>query len=319
VRFGVLDSLPLLHTGVVSALQVAFSKVQLPEDFQKIDRLINAAALVWWRKHRAYHTASGYSLLGQTVEPVVDVDFNQQRKFAGLALLQYLSNSQVLSQLMFSTVMLHQTIHGDGTGARGAMSFEEWSFLNRGLEDTNKDVPDFVQRPIYDEVNRNMMSELLVPASLVSGGTQAVNPSSTEALEEGKAIQATQARSAKGNMLSSRQLDDTIKEDLPSPRTGSALQSLAKVEGWIKLLGRGSPLIRDPLSSFDDQSLQLGSEALGMGQDEASLPQLAASEATHEPSSTSRSLGAGVGLGKPLQHLRLLLRLAPWYTMGREL
>ena len=53
---------------------------------------------------------------------------------------------------MFSTVMLHQVIHGDGTGDLGAMSYEEWALMNKGLEDVHKDIPAFVTRPSASEL-----------------------------------------------------------------------------------------------------------------------------------------------------------------------
>ncbi|OLQ15617.1 Unconventional myosin-XVI [Symbiodinium microadriaticum] len=53
IRFSYFDGLPLLNTGVVSCLRTVFSSLGIPQELQKLDRLLWAIASVWWRKHKA--------------------------------------------------------------------------------------------------------------------------------------------------------------------------------------------------------------------------------------------------------------------------
>merc|ERR1712045_417296 len=51
LRLEFLNSLQLLGTGVVSALQVAFNKASVPRDWQKLDRLSRGISHFWWQQH----------------------------------------------------------------------------------------------------------------------------------------------------------------------------------------------------------------------------------------------------------------------------
>ncbi|CAJ1378638.1 unnamed protein product [Effrenium voratum] len=218
VRFGVLDSLPLLCTGVISCLEMSFSRIQLPEDMDRMERLLHAAALVWWRKHRA---------LSPSMLPAEGVEEKTMdtRELVGHGLLQYISSAQVLSQLMFSTVMLHAVIHGDGSAELGDMSFEDWAVMNKGLEDVHKDIPEFVQRPIYDAIRKKFVPELCVAQSSMA------SPSSRG-----------QARSRMGSDSSDEfQPYGQERQSAPSPgqdasaAAPSAFHQIAQAEGWVQL------------------------------------------------------------------------------------
>lgn len=221
VRFGVLDSLPLLCTGVISCLELSFSRIQLPEDMDRMERLLHAAALVWWRKHRALSP----SML-PTEGTVEDDKTSETKELVGHGLLQYISSAQVMSQLMFSTVMLHQVIHGDGTGATGTMSFDDWANMNKGLEDVHKDIPNFVTRPIYDAICAKFVPELCMAPS-------AQSPTSR-----------SQARSHIGSESSEDEFMPYGQDKKSSPISvngqaevsgPSAFQQLAQAEGWVQL------------------------------------------------------------------------------------
>jgi len=230
MRFGIFDSVSLLHTGVVAGLRAAFAKMQMPEDPRKMERLVNSVALVWWRKHRALLHSSlprSYSDTSQVESPVGEL--------AGLGLLQYLSSSEVLSQLMFSTVMLHWAIHGDGSGKRGDMSFQTWTKLNRGLEDVGKDVPEHVQRLIYQTVYQCYLPELRLAerTGLLSGqGLKAAKLAPVAAAEDAEKQQQQQQ----------------VSLDALLTLQTSALSSCAQVEGWVQLIGCGPPLVGSPSS-----------------------------------------------------------------------
>lgn len=180
LRFSVFDSIPLLYTGVLSSLSEAFMVLQLPEDLQKIDRIVRSLAYVWWRKHRAL--GETYGETGNPVSraferkteprqplPVMWMgDTSRQPEFAGLELMQYLASSDVLCQLMLSTVLLHWYVHNnDNVGAPPRhLPFETWMALNRGIELGGADVPGHVQRRIYDDVCGRFRRELSLATTL---------------------------------------------------------------------------------------------------------------------------------------------------------
>lgn len=270
VRFGVLDSLPLLHTGVISGLRLTLSHMQLPEEPQKMERLISATALVWWRKHRAYYASNAIHPHGEV--SVAPVQNSNNKEFVGLGLLQYLSSSQVLSQLMYSAVMLHWTIHGDGKGEKGAITFEEWKHLNRGLEDISKDVPELVQRPIFETLQRHFLPELVLAMPGQSKGPEFSQPEPVMTLVNDDADDVEDdgfEEYVEDKLKTSDDTDLTVADAKREPLHsaafvgGSALRNVAQVEGWLQLVGAGPPLVQG--------SDQFGSEALGTYQLEASI------------------------------------------------
>eukprot|EP00930_Biecheleria_cincta_P029660 TRINITY_DN20604_c0_g2_i1.p1 TRINITY_DN20604_c0_g2~~TRINITY_DN20604_c0_g2_i1.p1 ORF type:complete len:755 (-),score=167.27 TRINITY_DN20604_c0_g2_i1:175-2439(-) len=274
VRFGVLDSLPLLHTGVISGLRLTLSHMQLPEDPQKVERLISATALVWWRKHRAYYASNAIQPHGEI--SVAPIQNSNNKEFVGLGLLQYLSSSQVLSQLMYSAVMLHWTIHGDGTGEKGEITFEEWMQLNRGLEDISKDVPELVQRPVFETLQRHFMPELVLAMPGRSRGLEFAEPVMTLVTDDADDAEDNDFEEYVEDKLkvvdgTELAVSDEKQEPMHSAAfvSGSALRNMAQVEGWLQLIGAGPPLAQG--------SDQFGSEALGTYQLEASIDGLLSS------------------------------------------
>jgi len=218
VRFGIFDSMALLHTGVVSALVLAFHAMQLPDDLQMIDRLVRGVALVWWRKHRAdaqsRHRAESSEWIRGSGE------------LAGHELLQYLASSDVLAQLMFSTVLLHWFVHRDGRGRRRNMPAESWLALNRGIENGGLDVPDHVQLRIHAMVTREFIAQLslaLSPGGLLSSADVATDAAKGP---------------AGGVGLSPLREGTTHSEDGMHrlAASSSALAPAASMEGWVQLL-----------------------------------------------------------------------------------
>merc|ERR1719424_545206 len=51
IRLEFINSVVLQNTGVVSALARVFHMLQLPDDLQKINRLVHGVARIWWRQH----------------------------------------------------------------------------------------------------------------------------------------------------------------------------------------------------------------------------------------------------------------------------
>lgn len=150
LRLEFLNSLPLLGTGVVAALETAFHEMAVPGGWVKADRLTRGVAHFWWRQHEEE--------LQESQEGGLDVLRNLQcvgtrGELAGLELQRLLLGSESLHRLMFSALMLHQWIK---KGQR--MTLSEWVQLNTGIEGNGNDVPMHVQRGIYQVISEGNIS-----------------------------------------------------------------------------------------------------------------------------------------------------------------
>jgi len=163
IRLEFINSVVLQNTGVVSALARVFHMLQLPDDLQKINRLVHGVARIWWRQHERM-----VKDLTAQPSPIKPVDANgnpitPMEEFTGLELKQYLSSSDVLHQLMFSTILLHWFVHKDGTGGqKRELDFSVWKQLNQGMEAGSTDVPDHVQQRVHAIISRSFIIELAV-------------------------------------------------------------------------------------------------------------------------------------------------------------
>jgi len=155
MRFGIFDSMPFMSTGVITALVTGFNSFRMPPDLQKVNRLVHGVALAWWRHHQ-YWVAVEASGIPDHI-PRESNSKTAGEELVGLQLLQYLASCSVLSQLMFSTVMLHWFIHRDGRGDKQVLPLELWMKLNKGIENSGNDVPDHVQRRIYDVITQRFI------------------------------------------------------------------------------------------------------------------------------------------------------------------
>jgi len=164
MRFGVFDSMPFMSTGVITALTTGFSSFTMPADMQKVHRLVQGVALAWWRHHQYWITLEA-NAPEQLPAQLSRQEGKKGDELVGLQLLQYVASCSVLSQLMFSTVMLHWFVHRDGRGVKQAMAFEIWTKLNKGIENGGNDVPEHLQRKIYDVILQRFLPCLdLTPA-----------------------------------------------------------------------------------------------------------------------------------------------------------
>jgi len=100
-RLSLFDSIALYNTGVVTALRAVFSVFQLPEDFQKINRLLSGVAHVWWRKNK--EALDDFATKNQAIKR--ELEKLTVPETSGLELRSCLSSLDALAQLMFSTVM----------------------------------------------------------------------------------------------------------------------------------------------------------------------------------------------------------------------
>jgi len=172
IRLEFLNSVVLQNTGVVSALIQVFHMLQLPDDLQKINRLVHGVARIWWRQHeRMQRESSGVVPARQKqASENGSMQLHLTQELCGLELKQYLSGSDVLHQLMFSTVLLHWYLYRDGpNAAKKEMDFGTWQRLNRGIETNGTNVPDHVQQQVYTLVNKAFIPELAVASAQRKG------------------------------------------------------------------------------------------------------------------------------------------------------
>ncbi|CAE7460514.1 unnamed protein product [Symbiodinium sp. CCMP2456] len=168
IRLEFLNSVVLQNTGVVSALIQVFHMLQLPDDLQKINRLVHGVARIWWRQHERMQRESSGAVAPRKPPAMENgaVQLSLSQELNGLELKQYLSGSDVLHQLMFSTVMLHWYLYRDGpSGQKKDMDFDTWQRQNRGIETNGTNVPDHVQQQVYALVNKAFIPELAVASA----------------------------------------------------------------------------------------------------------------------------------------------------------
>ncbi|CAE7535252.1 secG [Symbiodinium sp. CCMP2592] len=168
IRLEFLNSVVLQNTGVVSALIQVFHMLQLPDDLQKINRLVHGVARIWWRQHERMQRESSGAVAPRKPPAMENgaLQLSLSQELNGLELKQYLSGSDVLHQLMFSTVMLHWYLYRDGpSGQKKDMDFDTWQRQNRGIETNGTNVPDHVQQQVYALVNKAFIPELAVASA----------------------------------------------------------------------------------------------------------------------------------------------------------
>lgn len=142
LRLEFLNKLPLLGTGVVSALEASFRHIAIPDSLIKVDRLVRGIAHFWWRQHEEELQENADS--GKSHELFRAQCVGVRGELAGPELQSLLLGTESLHRLMFSTVMLHKWLK------RGkSMSLNEWIQLNTGIEGIGNDIPINVQTGIY--------------------------------------------------------------------------------------------------------------------------------------------------------------------------
>lgn len=220
IRLEFINSVVLQNTGVVSALTRVFHMLQLPDDLQKINRLVHGVARIWWRQHERMVKDLNSGASPQKKQPAIDPP-QAAEELVGLELKQYLTSSDVLHQLMFSSVLLHWYVHRDGGEPRRDIDFSVWKRLNHGIEAGGTDVPEHVQRKVYDVVCQGFIQELAVATNGRSRGE--VAPAAHGPGDEG---------GGRGPG------DEWTPGDRPR---ASALATSAALEGWVQIVGGGFP------------------------------------------------------------------------------
>jgi len=169
LRLEFLNSLPLLGTGVVSALETAFQDIAVPGGWLKADHLVRGIAHFWWRQH-----ADELRELGNVEDSDPTRSFrcvSLRDEVSGLDLYRSILSTDTLHRLMFSTLMLNRRLQ-EGH----AMTLNQWIELNTGIEGVGNDVPVHVQSCIYKSV---------VSSGLMTSGRQILPPWSVTPAADG--------------------------------------------------------------------------------------------------------------------------------------
>jgi len=215
IRLEFINSVVLQNTGVVSALVQVFRMLQLPDDLQKINRLVHGVARIWWRQHERMVKDLSGNVVAPTKSKAVTPALAFPEELVGLDLKQYLTSSDALHQLMFSSVLLHWYIYKDGPDKRRDMGYAVWRKLNECIEAGSTDIPEHVQLQVHGLIGKAFVPELAVatPSSNRSSADSAGGP------DEG---------------------GGHGPED-SADRSKSMLVSSAATEGWAQIVGGGFP------------------------------------------------------------------------------
>lgn len=144
LRLEFLNSLPLLGTGVVSALETAFHEMAVPNDWVKADRLTRGVAHFWWRQHEEDAQESSNAEPGGSTANRAAQGTGERSELVGFELQKCLLGTDALHRLMFSALKLYQWLT-----LGKSMSVGEWTQLNTSIECNGNDVPMHVQTGIY--------------------------------------------------------------------------------------------------------------------------------------------------------------------------
>jgi len=221
VRLEFINAARLHNTGVISALVKVFQMLQLPDDLLKMNRLVQSAARIWWRQHERVKDTNGQAAR-KDPPPETSADCNMRKpttydlreEVTGHDLKHCLGSSDVLHQLMFSTIMLHWYIHNDGGGAQRSMDFPIWMRLNREVRSANSDLLESIQHRLHTIVSKTFIAELTVVGR--NGRSCRDGP------DEGGGRGPGDEWAVNGS---------------------SALAPSAKLEGWSQIVGGGFPRV----------------------------------------------------------------------------
>lgn len=200
LRMEFLNAVCLVETGIVSALRIGLEGLQMPQDLQKMHRLLGSLSEVWWRQQlRAARNASLAKKNSkraerleetptQALDEAVEATLSEVK---GASLRTVLPSINSLHQLFFSTVMLHWNLHSSTLPASQKLSFQAWLALNRS--GTKEDVPEWLLENVYSTISKAPIQEL--------------------------------------------SLDETLYQQRSIHLESSRLHVAAKVEGWVKVRG----------------------------------------------------------------------------------
>ncbi|CAE7814517.1 UAC1, partial [Symbiodinium necroappetens] len=144
LRLEFLNSLPLLGTGVLSALQTVSHDLTLPRDWMKVDRLLRGVAHFWWKQHEEEINERRNEGGASSFRDAPD----DSGELIGLDLQRALLGTEGFHRLLFSTLMLYRWLR-DGH----EMPLNTWVQLNAGIEGAGNDFPFHVQMAIHKAIS----------------------------------------------------------------------------------------------------------------------------------------------------------------------
>lgn len=222
LRLEFINSVRLANTGVVSCLAKVFKQLHIPSDMQKIDRLLEGVAQIWWRQHERLQDYP-HHLAGEG-----DAD-----EMEGLRLMRHVANYGQLHQLMFSTILLHWSLYAPLPPSQ-RVTLAQWLEMNMGLgsaDGIDLSAVQYMQRLIYDTISRTFIPQLQIwsketPSAILplggplSGGSVPVKPGDSAAVPPTSAVWS---------------------EKQPAMPESHAVEEQQVVEGWVRLAGGGFP------------------------------------------------------------------------------
>eukprot|EP00927_Polykrikos_kofoidii_P060028 TRINITY_DN55105_c0_g1_i1.p1 TRINITY_DN55105_c0_g1~~TRINITY_DN55105_c0_g1_i1.p1 ORF type:complete len:765 (+),score=81.94 TRINITY_DN55105_c0_g1_i1:178-2472(+) len=214
LRLEFINSVRLTGTGVVSCLFKVFKQFHIPSDFQKIDRLVDGVAQIWWRQHE----------LTQDIPQVTSKAGDGEVE--GMALMQILENYSCLHHLMFSTVLLHWNLYAPLPPSQ-RVTRERWLAINAGI--TGDEDADSASGPmrrvnlaIYNLISKAFIPHLQIWSSRGDG--------------DGAAEQASSQLPRGGGATT---MGPPCYRTLTSQSNG--VESQGHVDGLVRLVGGGFP------------------------------------------------------------------------------
>lgn len=123
LRLEYINAVRLMGTGVVSCLAKVFKHFHIPTDMQKIDRLIDGVAQIWWRQHEQLKEKDLSVGADDPDPPAADGEI------AGIQLMKLFSSYDEIHQLMFSSVMLHWSLYAPLPQSQ-RITPEQWISMN---------------------------------------------------------------------------------------------------------------------------------------------------------------------------------------------
>mmetsp|Transcript_86641 Transcript_86641/g.223146 ORF Transcript_86641/g.223146 Transcript_86641/m.223146 type:complete len:763 (-) Transcript_86641:116-2404(-) len=221
LRLEYINSVRLMGTGVVSCLAKVFKQFHIPSDMQKIDRLIDAIAQIWWRQHEQLKEKGGRPVHQPEVR---DLDSGElaSREVEGQRLMANLKGYDAMHQIMFSAVMLHWNLYAPLPPSQ-RVTPEKWLEMNACLSESSDEAEVETLRHILSLVY-NMISHTFYP-QLQIWSSRPLQKSGSGLNAPAAALAAPAASSAPA----------VPQADVAN---GDARQD---AEGWVQLVGGGFP------------------------------------------------------------------------------
>eukprot|EP00930_Biecheleria_cincta_P034720 TRINITY_DN23959_c0_g1_i2.p1 TRINITY_DN23959_c0_g1~~TRINITY_DN23959_c0_g1_i2.p1 ORF type:complete len:748 (-),score=139.28 TRINITY_DN23959_c0_g1_i2:238-2481(-) len=182
LRLEYINSVRLVGTGVVACLARVFQLFVIPTDMQKIDRLVDGIAQIWWRQHEQIADPEGSHDNGSSKE-------DETGEVQGVLLMKYVGTYDVLYQLMFATILLHWNLYAPLPPSQRLVP-EQWLELNAGLGSEQKSTSAFTLRHVQSLIY-NMISHSFYPQLEIwkprSGGSDALHAATSPRVMHGLA------------------------------------------------------------------------------------------------------------------------------------